>query len=347
MLIKFDDPGELNPNDKTNNCSVNTIRVLSNAITAYAEGSHLVWMPLPLIKRLIELDCFNSYQQRALFQLQQYSREAKNLSEELKYYIHITFDDEDVCVFAENHLKLSYQSMLESCLWQPLPLLVENIDDAELYEISAKSILVHIKSSNIYNINLDHQNGGGTTTFDLFARLISKEKLTLCILDNDKNHPDDKLGGTADRFSDHFNGDNTKYLIKVLESREIENIIPITIINEIALKHHLNIPDKFYVLTSSGFRTYFDHKDGLYTEQALKYDEDCNNIYWGKLPKAIKETWICEPLPAGIAKKALDYMKKKTPHKMLEVTKPDEDKEWLDIGRLVASWGLCNKRIVK
>ncbi|AUX44766.1 uncharacterized protein SOCE26_062340 [Sorangium cellulosum] len=74
-------------------------------------------------------------------------------------------------------------------------LLGENLTDAALYLAMGKAF-VALHGWRV-QIAFEKQGGGGSTTAPCFAALVSDGRIVLAILDSDKKHPGDRIGGTA------------------------------------------------------------------------------------------------------------------------------------------------------
>jgi len=139
----------------------------------------------------------------------------------------------------------------DSKLVQETILLCENSDDAILYETIAKVYLIWKKFN--AQIVCDRRGGGGNTISSEYINIKQAKKcFCLCIVDSDKIAPDGKLGSTASGLfqSDKIapdgklastasglpQSDSTdciKTQTFILDCREIENLIPNSILSEL------------------------------------------------------------------------------------------------------------------
>lgn len=151
--------------------------------------------------------------------------------------------------------------------------------------------------------------GGGNTIFDVFIRKKEEKKIFLCVIDSDKKTKESQQGSTAKRFNKEQQGLNKHYFFKILECQEIENIIPYKIIEEIITQDKDKDINEFRQLTYEN-RLFVDYKD-----------------------KVGKNT----------LQKSLDILRKLSIQKQSEMT-TDQDKLFLEISQIVASFGIAPKK---
>ncbi|MDI6003630.1 hypothetical protein [Cobetia marina] len=320
-------------------------RVIEYALDAHANGKHIVWMSKKFITVYMEKDFYEKtdYYLKILYSLRDTSREIFRIKNELTFYLEINLGEKNSLYITDKHMKIGYEKMLDSAYWQPFDIVVENLTDADLLKLSAQCILIEKEYNRRFSINIASQQGGGSTTLNTFENCLNKRPIVLCILDNDKSHPKDDLGNTASRFKDYPSGPNKYYYLKILKNREIENIIPYKVYEELAIERKIAISDNFSRLHTHGYRQYFDHKNGLKKDHALEKDKKLGELYWDKFTKSTAcGEWICRGFGDNIAKTCYDHMNNKTKQKIKELVDTNQDKEWLELGRLFASWGICS-----
>lgn len=138
-------------------------------------------------------------------------------------------------------IKLPITFFSDSCNVQKTFLLCENLDDAEFYDFIGIAYKHHAGMKDILT-RFEKLNGGGSTTASVYRQKAQSTKddqrLVLCILDSDKVAPNSSRGSTANdvktfhenNFARLENLASMKY--HILESRELENIIPFTYIKK-------------------------------------------------------------------------------------------------------------------
>lgn len=185
-------------------------------------------------------------------------------------------------------IRIDRYSELEAC--QKSYLLTENscIDGAFLVELVRE--FSHVKNST-RPINLELLHGGGGTTADIYSSHINGLRPLFSVVDSDRNFDGDVLGATAQRMVNLGNvGPLNTVMCEVLPCRELENLIPISMLFEVydddpKVKEIVSIYHKF--------------KDECPADsyEVLKY---CDFKRGGKVE-------IIEKLPNGIAEKFIRF----------------------------------------
>ena len=191
-------------------------------------------------------------------------------------------------------------------------LLCESSKDGNFYEFIGMAYMSYINMKNI-SIELDNLSplSGGNGHLIYEARATSKSnarRLAFCILDSDKVAPVCSLGSTAKKVIEIHN----KYLpvfmdCYVLESREIENILPFEFIEIVCGAN----PNKFqivkslkFILTSTELKEIYpfvDLKNGTFLNGLIKRVADSTSIeFWKSRAQIIIkqnskciENWSC------------------------------------------------------
>ena len=138
-------------------------------------------------------------------------------------------------------IKLPITFFSDSCNVQKTFLLCENLDDAKFYDFIGIAYKCHVGMRDLLT-RFEKLNGGGSTTASVYKKQAESPKddqrLVLCILDSDKFAPNSSRGSTANDVKTFHENDfarleslaSMKY--HILESRELENIIPFTYIQK-------------------------------------------------------------------------------------------------------------------
>ena len=178
----------------------------------------------------------------------------------------------------------------DSKLVQETILLCENSDDAVLYETIAKVYLIwkDIKAQ----IVCDGRLGGGNTISSVYTNIKQAKKcFCLCIVDSDKIAPDGKLGSTASGLPQSDStasglppSDSTciKTIIFILNCREIENLIPNSILLEL-LSGNPERLEALKILESISVvevRYFLDIKEGTRMKEIIDKKDTIVDEFW-------------------------------------------------------------------
>lgn len=254
-------------------------------------------------------------------------------------------------------------------------ILAENVDDIKFYKIIGKH---YTAKYNIGNIKIDFADrlGGGSTTSGILESIIAEEKnMCLCISDSDKKYPGDSAGDTLKKIMKTAEDNKEKkYFWDVipLEVHEIENLIPVNVLEEIQR-------EKGVVMEGIGFvkflygksvegdspYVYYDFKNGIKLkrfflhksadeQEKKKFDRlEPYRQYWRGY---IEEYGITiednkqDALAGGICEKilihTLDFLNGMTGEELLKKCRVGGmlEKYWDDIGSRILSWGCVGER---
>lgn len=248
-------------------------------------------------------------------------------------------------------------------------MLAENEEDIEFFKLIGKYF---VKKNNLGTLNIDFEgkNGGGSTISDILANVISeKNRMCLCIVDSDRKYGDAFPGDTMQRiinvtqnvFQDYFE-------VLLLEVHEIENLIPLSVLQKVVDEKNLekqglffykylikcdnteNSPVLYFDLKKGILKSSFILEEGVDDEKLKKFrKKELYRKYWRKY---IEEYGIKidedsnKVLVSGICEKVLRHSIKYFNDKsnMIEVEEPIQ-KVWDRIGEKVYCWGCIGGRI--
>jgi hypothetical protein len=211
-------------------------------------------------------------------------------------------------------IKLPITFFCDSYNIQKTILLCENLEDAKFYDFIAMAYKHHIEMPNLLT-KFEEVNGGGDTTALVYKQKASSTKderrLVLCILDSDKVAPHSSRGSTANKVRTFH--ENKCSLLEslasmkyhILESRELENIIPFTYIQKAFDRdvNKLQVIDslqKFHHNSTRGQDTnleqaylFLDIKEGTSLNKIIsKLQDSKDKIFWEEIAKKIINNYL-------------------------------------------------------
>jgi len=330
MIIKILDVIDLS-SDRTGK-----LLAIENLLKAHAEGKHRLWMPVPAIKSLSKCDEIGVFSLRVLDELFGHSTEERQLHRDFLFFVQVDFFDKYILEFKENIIRVGYQHFADSAATQEAVLLTENELDGDAYLWGAKN---YLDSKQIgVGLAIDVQSGGGNTTYNRFSRLNSGKRFFACIVDSDRDHPSASLGSTARRFNAVTSGFADRRYLEILPCHEIENIIPVAVVREVAgaqIKDHCIFDQKY-----SSYRLFIDHKEGLTLGQARQIDRLHGGNYFSEFDDFDDEFELCPRLGSGLLELCLGFMSSLSRRKSMKYVDEAIDKEWIRLSKIVASWGV-------
>lgn len=338
---------------------------VENLLRSFNEGKHIVIADSNFFKTIIDSkEVFGVSTRNSASEALKSQFEYKGLTGIVNFYIEVDFDittTEFQWFELQNSFKLIIgpEFLTDSLRLQKAQIICENPSDAGFYEIIADHFS-NINDLRLCNITYEAINGGGGTTKHVFDRCVEENKITLCILDNDKKHPNGPLGGTGRQFGS--SGVIKTGLVKILDVHEVESLIPFETI-EGALQQDALTPQKrdslifakqlFGVDESTKF--YYDHKKGMDISKILPLEKLYGNYWRAKLQQcaitsqaecltqercSCESPCICfEGFGDNILEKSIDYICRGNLKRYKPSLSPSMENHWDDIGKLFFSWG--------
>jgi hypothetical protein len=373
MLISIDrsvvDKGDENTWDD------DTVLALENLATARREGKHLVIAERETLKKIAQCSRLSQYAKSLYHTLYNKSTQQFQSSRSaVTRYIEIVnpcYSPQIVSASGQQIIKVAPNFFNDSESVQKTILLCENSDDAVLYETIAKVYLIW-KRTNV-QIVCEPRGGGGNTISSEYVNIQTlKKRLCLCIVDSDKIAPEGKLGSTASRLQSLSNSNciNTQTLI--LDCREIENLIPNSILSELCAgnKERLEALKIFENISSSAIeiRNFLDVKKGTKMKEIIQESNPKIKDFWEvKIPLIphvsscidawCKDNWQCSSKSGECQCKislafgestlsnTVEYLKQKSPHEIARIVDESMSDDWNKIGQIVVNWCIADRPI--
>lgn len=159
-------------------------------------------------------------------------------------------------------------------------LLCENLSDCRLYKLIGKYYIAK-NHLNAQNISFIDESGGGSSTDAMLKKLVSEDCVpTLCLLDSDYNYAPlpnldmPEYGKTYNLFSNAVDeledrGYGNSFYYYVLEAREIENLIPLTVLENLNIRNCedcIDLLKKLQFIDNGQPILFYDFKKGINIE---------------------------------------------------------------------------------
>lgn len=235
--------------------------------------------------------------------------------------------------------------------------LCENLDDCRFYDYFGKYYMFR-KGINRIFMCFNEQNGGGSTTYKVFEKIISEYKMCLCIVDSDRKFENcHVMGQTAKSVMERIKPESFPFVeLHILECHEAENMIPLSLVDECFDKFLFESDLKQRILRNPW--KYIDVKEGLLVSNVKESKILGFNEYWGKVFPNWKENckkckndctkncdkYIYNGLGENVLNQCVEnFFSKNSIHKISERIKDPYEKHWLEIGSLVFSWGVAGE----
>ena len=230
-----------------------------------------------------------SQESKATFQLI-YSEQTRwnNLLSQQSFIVTLCGAEQELTSYKQNEitfLVVPLNKFLTYYLDSKVNVVAEHLRDIRFYRAMVKS---YLNKHNIRGVNLTfrHVLGGGNTTFEVVKQHYNKnDGVSICILDSDLKYPQDNIGATAQKVLDIIpDTDYSRAL--VLNSRELENIIPFLIFDEVLsnLKYQPALTKlktiKNLTLNNESPIKYVDFKKGIKLAQTNQTGSQTSKSFW-------------------------------------------------------------------
>lgn len=330
---------------------VDLMHAINNLIRSFGELKHLVWMSRDVYKFISNNLGLGEYDKRILEAINESNAELGRFHKELKVHFEVDLNDKFRQEFCEQSscFYIGYGLIADSAYVQPPKILAEADFDFEMCKHATDAwIQKNASYKKIFSCKFGFINGAGGNLFRGYYRASENREFFICLIDSDKKHPSDFFGGTADALVKLPFTNRRNHQICILEATEMENIIPLKIMEE-AIRQCGNeeaCKNDLLEMARSEYRLFFDHKLGIKTAKARELDDKFGE-YWSN-SKFYKEEseWLCRGFANNVGDHCLRLMNERTPAKNAESVCEVKDKYWLFLGELLFAWGVGFKKSV-
>lgn len=345
------------------------LEVLQQLANACKYGKHLVFISIPLLKRICEITHLEKNVTSIYRKLKGKASELGGLKQSIGYSAIVTMVNPN----NQNQLWIHPECYYTIELYEETHLLVENLLDSDFFKYVSKYYQNNHKLSKC-SICFFPLQGGGATIKDVYAREIDlKQHFCLAIMDSDKKYPNDQYGQTSEdlkQIHDEKKPFNCTYY-RMEKVSEIENLIPVSIVK--AYKN--NNKNQIFQSNPQLELSFFDMKKGFaccnikneamytYWKDRFNSDEDLKNklekchqdCLIGCLYNVSKETKkncrnslnILDGFGSDLLKNLLCNgvsISKLKNIKNYQLTSNQQD-EWETIGKLIFEWCCAGKKM--
>ncbi|MDA0107809.1 hypothetical protein OH456_06625 [Vibrio sp. La 4.2.2] len=264
-------------------------KAVHSFLEAHGERNHIVNCKKAICEELISCDLYGNLHKKYASDLLEMKRELGSLKSAFDVQLTIDFSLEDDHISSTvNSQSLdiiaSYHYLLKSSFKGKCTFLAEDESDCEFYTLIANTI-APIKYGKGVFVKFNNLEGGGARTHKKYVKMLKEHQFGICIVDNDKKHPNGAEGSTSKVFKDTQN--QRGYAINqecvVLDFHEAESIIPGVVLKHIVDPSKIDTLDLIERHDSSSnyqFRRFFDHKKGFTLEQGWKLDALYQHSFW-------------------------------------------------------------------
>lgn len=269
---------------------LNRQKAVHSFLEAHGERKHIVHCKKSICKELISCHFYGDLHKKYASDLLEMKSEIGSLKSAFDVTLTIDFslDDEHIdSIVDRNSLVIvsSYHYLLKDSFKSKCTFLAEDESDCEFYTLIANTI-AHKNYGKGIRVSFNNLEGGGARTHKKYVKMLKENHFGICIVDNDKKHPNGGEGDTSRVFkaTQSQRGYALNQECVVLDFHEAESIIPHEVLECIIDPCKIDVLDKISLLDESSgyqFRRFFDHKNGFTLEQGWKLDTRYQQHFWG------------------------------------------------------------------
>ncbi|EMY6774305.1 MULTISPECIES: hypothetical protein [Vibrio] len=263
---------------------------LQRILECHGHRTHIIKSNKSLCDDIINAGFYGERYEKYAEDLRQHKSELNQFKNSFNYTFTLDFDIEDENVFSKNkdndhiNITISYKLAKLESFYRGATLLAEDETDCEFFDLIASAYAKFNYGKSIIS-RINYLEGGGSKTHPKYLRMMKDNTFGLCIVDNDKKHPESKEGSTSSKFKNNGKerGLNNNQEAIVLDFHEAESIIPDSILETIIDKTKIDDFDNVINLDKKinyRFRKYFDHKNGISLKDAWILDKNRNEKFW-------------------------------------------------------------------
>lgn len=274
-------------------------------------------------------------------------------------------DDVNGIVFKDGNYKIHIDQFIEIGLPTKMNIIAENTSDCKFFINIGKA---YKYKNNIKSVNIELllAPGGGATIADVYTNKIDDNELSILFVDSDKKYCGAPFGGTINCLKNvekeliKANKEINYVEIKVLDVHEIENLIPLMLIENYYSNKSEETPKKDVINFLKKFEMkpfdinnpimFFDMKKGI----SLKKCEDNKEYknFWKSVLEnngyIYDENDLIEGFGEHLLRKVNSYLEKNVETENFWCNNVNQyiNEIWEEIGKLVYSFGCARMKKV-
>lgn len=336
---------------------------LSNLLVSHGRRNNIIIANKNTLMEIIKSDLYSYNDKMYATEILETRKEFYQLKDQLKFYGVVDFGQlakvEIMEVNERYEVTVGYGQYTAPRNAEASPLLTENDKDYAFYKIIADWYL-RFELRGRFKLNFTHFLGAGSHCKPQFDRLSGNHPFLLCIVDSDRKHPQKGEGSTSAAFTQADRNINCGHVVKILDVREVENLIPLKVLKRIFQNCDASLVDTVneienQIAINESFKLYFDHKDGISLFKAIELDNEYGNFwlpFLANIPKFNSLDCLLEStcygrrdcpkisgLGEGLLRLAILNLGETHLRDLFCDFEVITKKNWKDIGALLTSWG--------
>lgn len=346
------------------------IETLGRIARSRRQGKHLVSGSRETLKYLSACDQFQDYVKAIFGTLKSELTQIKHALDTIKMKVQVVSGRE---IFTRNVIAGQVVVTVSADIFDKLSLdsgtklLCENLIDTEFYIIGTECYQKWARYLPTIPLYFEGLLGGGNTTARVYRENKRNNNICLCIVDSDKKHPEAPCGDTA-KLIEAVDQEISNHLcqLEIIEHRELENLLPIKLMNEainLCPDREPVVLDYFNNLDNHNCdkRKFLDIKNGLKLGKLHHSENDVLKEYWREfknsgnfdsatiLPGCVNSVgctsirecncYVVRGLGDHILEQAVEASKMRSRAKLVEMFPDYLKTEWEELAQTIFAWG--------
>lgn len=244
-----------------NNPMSKSALAINTLLESMLKGQHIVYVSRKLLSKIESLDYINPSNKMFISWIKQKYVYIYSCQEIVKYKIKVTVEDNEIKING-----MTYIVPLEYFYdFRESKLLTENEADGRFYLYLYNFIKKEEKVGDMYSVKFENDSCHGGNVKSKLLQNADENRIAICILDSDREMNGTRSGSTYKGANDAYKKikNNHIILLKALESREKENLLPprVYIPFDTRKEKMLEILHKF--IEEKNIIRFFDIKEGI------------------------------------------------------------------------------------
>lgn len=337
------------------------------------QGNHFVLADRNNLKLIRDNKFINADTKRVFTYLYENYPSFAVIKNKLTFFINITSGLNKMTlknIGSANICEISYDYFQDLKIATETVVIGENQSEINFYKYIAKYFKEQVGLASI-SLKCQPRMGGGNTTRVVYSNEQSQEKtFCLCFVDSDKKYPQANIGDTLKAVKKADKADKLLAQYYSLNVREIENIIPLNILEKVTchdVNHEFGYNTLKKIIESDNYKDvlFLDIKNGLSitnyrrikdvnlksfinticTNADLYTQEQLDEFLKVEKEDDIETKIVIQGLGSNVLDRTIKYIDE-YPNTKPSFDFNEQKDEWCRIGEIFVNWTCCDARIL-
>jgi len=344
------------------------ILAIENVLSSAHYGNHFVLAERECSRWLYEnIDIFTAPTKGVILYIKNNITQFRSIVQQVEHRIDVG-SNSTTEIFNRFPITLNLSRFCKRSLTDIVDFVCEDLIDCDVFKVAARTYRKKLSLRGGVRISLSNVGGGGVNTSRALKNSVeNNERLTLCIVDSDKEYPTGPNGDTAQKCMAYIAGLSRPVFVHVLNSREAENIIPTELLIDASL--HADTDKLRRIDGLDDLLSCLDFKKGMCRKDidnakgkvkgylsdvfdmavalGVLVDNNDASCSYKQCKKAVTNECVYKIVPTlsnGLLNDVVDFSYDKSDGVLHAYSQGRTEIEWLEVGRYVFEWGLAFQR---